>query len=58
MKMMSYVCIAVSIIVLILGLVSKYIVPIAAIQPASYLLVTQVLLLLSANFILLEISKK
>lgn len=58
MKMISHVCIAVSIIVLILGLVSKYIAPIAALQPASYLLVIQILLLFSANFILLEILKK
>jgi len=58
MKTLSHACIVVSIVILILGLISKYVTPIAALQPASYLLASQILLLFSANFILLEILKK
>lgn len=58
MKSLAILCIIGSIIALIAGLVSKYVVQIGALQPASYLLIIQVLLLFGANFLLLEISKK
>lgn len=58
MKMLSYLCIIASVIVLIAGVVSKYVAPIGDLQPASFLLAMQALLLLSANLLLLAILKK
>jgi len=56
--MLSYICVGIAVIVFIVGLVSKYVMKIAAVQPASFLLMAQILLLLSLNFIIYEALNK
>lgn len=58
MKLLSRVCLVVGVIIFVLGLLSKFVLKSTAVQPASYLFVTQILILLSINFVLYEILKK
>jgi hypothetical protein len=58
MKMLSNVCLIGALAVIVLGVVSKYVIQIATLQPASYLLMAQVLLLLSLNFLVSESLNK
>ena len=65
MKTLVQVMIAVAIVTLVVGVIEKYIMRIAAVPgtvagvgPGGYLVVTIVLLLLGANFALLELLKK
>ena len=58
MKALSNICLAGGIAVSVLGLLSKFVLKTAIVQPASYLFVTQILILLSINFALREILKK
>ena len=59
MKTLVYTLMAVAITLVILGITSRYITPLfAGVNPSSYLRLAQVLLLIGANLILLEIVKK
>ena len=65
MKTLVQVMIAVAIVTLVVGVIEKYIMRIASVPgtvagvgPGGYLIVTIVLLLLGANFALLELLKK
>ena len=58
MKLLSHICLVGGITVFVLGLLSKFVLKLAIAQPASYLFMTQILILLSINFVLYEILKK
>lgn len=58
MKLLSYVCLAVAAVVFVLGIVSKFVLHSTVVQPASFLLLMQVVLLFGVVFILHEISGK
>jgi hypothetical protein len=54
MKSLSNICIIAAVVTVVAGIVSKYILRLAGLQPASYLLIAQIFLLLSLNFLLSE----
>ncbi len=58
MKSLSTICLITAIVAVVAGIVSKYIAPLAGLQPASYLLMAQILLLLSLNFLVTELLNK
>ena len=65
MKTLVQAMIAVALVTLIIGVIEKYVMRMAAVPgsvagvgPTGYLIVTIVLLLLGANFALLELLKK
>lgn len=58
MKTLSNICLIGGLAVFCVGIVSKYVTQIGAIQPASYLLAMQVLVLLSINFAIYELLNK
>lgn len=58
MKTLSNICLIAALGVFIGGVVSKYIVRLGGVQPASYLLMMQILVLLSINFAIYELLNK
>lgn len=58
MKTLSLVCMGSAIGVLLLGIISRYILPVGVAKPTSFLQLTGLFLLLSINFALLELMKK
>lgn len=58
MKLMSLLCIGTALAVILLGFITKYVFPLAAAKPASYLQLAQILLLIGINFTLFELIKK
>jgi len=58
MKILSYLSLVAAIAVFTVAMVSKYVMRVAGAQPASYLLMVQILILLSINLILFEVLKQ
>lgn len=58
MKTLGLLCVVFALAILILGLITKYLFPLASARPMSYLALAQMLLLLGINFTLLELIKK
>ncbi len=58
MKLLSRVCLVVGVIIFVLGLLSKFVLKSSSLQPASYLFVTQTLIILRINFVLYVFIKK